>query len=163
MGFTHIGKIIKHKGLKGHLILRITKGYKFKEINTIHIELESSKIPFSLENFSKINSTHYQIKIRDYQRRESNQKFINMKVFLRSKEVKNINDELEKILYYKLVEENIQIGFIKNYINQKQPILFCEVNKKEVLIPYVKEIIVKTDHINQKIHVKIPKGLLDLN
>ena len=86
-----------------------------------------------------------------------------MKVFLRSKEVKNINDELEKILYYKLVEENIQIGFIKNYINQKQPILFCEVNKKEVLIPYVKEIIVKTDHINQKIHVKIPKGLLDLN
>ena len=35
MGFTHIGKIIKHKGLKGHLILRITKGYKIKEINTI--------------------------------------------------------------------------------------------------------------------------------
>ena len=114
MGFTHIGKIIKHKGLKGHLILRITKGYKIKEINTIHIELESSKIPFSLENFSKINSTHYQIKIRDYQRRESNQKFINMKVFLRSKEVKNINDELEKILYYKLVEEN------KKTVNNKK-------------------------------------------
>ena len=55
------------------------------------------------------------------------------------------------------------IGFIKNFYEKNQPIIFCEINKKEALIPFVNEIIKSIDHLNHKIHVKIPKGLLDLN
>jgi len=37
------------------------------------------------------------------------------------------------------------------------------IDKKEVLIPFVDKIIESVDHLNKRIYVKIPKGLLDLN
>ena len=49
MGFTQIGKITKHKGLKGYCILRLNLDieFDFKNINSLYLELRGSKVPFS--------------------------------------------------------------------------------------------------------------------
>ena len=54
MGFTHIGKIIKHKGLKGDLVIRTNANFSIdKKINSILIDFENNLLPFKLEKFSK--------------------------------------------------------------------------------------------------------------
>ena len=51
MGFTQIGKITKHKGLKGYCILKLNLDieFDFKNINSLYLELRGSKVPFSVE------------------------------------------------------------------------------------------------------------------
>ena len=71
--------------------------------------------------------------------------------------------ELESIIGFNIIEKNKKIGKVKDYYNQEQPILFCKIGNKEVMIPYAKDIVEKRDDIKKNIYVKLPKGLLDLN
>ena len=72
-------------------------------------------------------------------------------------------EELENLVGFNIIEKNNKIGTVKDYYNQEQPILFCKIGNKEVLIPYVKDIVEKRDDIKKNIYVNLPKGLLDLN
>ena len=74
MGFTQIGKITKHKGLKGYCILRLNLDieFDFKNINSLYLELRGSKVPFSVEKLSIINTTTIELKFKDYNSREDN-------------------------------------------------------------------------------------------
>ena len=165
MGLTHLGQIIKHKGLNGNVVFKLNFGlsFNYQEIKTLFIDLNNSKVPFQIDTITKIDSYHYLLKFIDLNKREETEKIINKDVFLENISNKSKMTELSKIIDYKIYEDDIEIGEVKNYFEKNQPILFCEINKKEALIPYVKEIIRSVDHLNHKIHVKIPKGLLDLN
>ena len=75
------------------------------------------------------------------------------------REIKDLSD-----IYDLATEENNKvIGTITNFHKKNQPILFCDINNKEIMIPYTKEIIHRVDNFKKEIHVIIPKGLLDLN
>ena len=53
MGFTHIGKIIKHKGLKGDLVIRTNANFSIdkKKINSILINFKNNLMPFKIKKF----------------------------------------------------------------------------------------------------------------
>tara|TARA_Y100001936_G_scaffold213720_1_gene222913 strand:- start:6960 stop:7460 length:501 start_codon:yes stop_codon:yes gene_type:complete len=165
MGFTHIGKITKHKGLKGYCILRLNSEpeFNFKKMDSLYIELSGSKVPFSVEKLLIINSKTIELKFKNYNSREANNILINGNVFLKNKKGIEFESELSKIIGYDIKENNKVIGTITNFHKKNQPILFCEINNKETLIPYTKEIVHRVDNLKKEIHVIIPKGLLDLN
>ena len=165
MGFTQIGKITKHKGLKGYCILRLNLDieFDFKNINSLYLELRGSKVPFSVEKLSIINTKTIELKFKDYNSREDNNMLINTNVFIENKSGIKFESELSKIIGYEIKENNKVIGTITNFHKKNQPILFCDINNKETMIPYTKEIIHKVDNFKKEIHVIIPKGLLDLN
>ena len=151
MGFTQIGKITKHKGLKGYCILKLNLDieFDFKNINSLYLELRGSKVPFSIEKLSIINTTTIELKFKDYNSREDNNMLINTNVFIENKSGIKFESELSKIIGYEIKENNKVIGTITN--------------NKETMIPYTKEIIHRVDNFKKEIHVIIPKGLLDLN
>jgi 16S rRNA processing protein RimM len=165
MGLTHLGQIIKHKGLDGNVVFKLNFGinFNYQKTKSLFINLNNSKVPIQIEKIKKIDSYHYLLKFCDLNRREETQKTINKDVFIEQISNKSNLTELSKIIDYKIYEDGKMIGFIKNFYEKNQPIIFCEINKKEALIPFVNEIIKSIDHLNHKIHVKIPKGLLDLN
>ena len=51
MGFTRIGKVSKHRGLKGDLIIKIFENFNlsFDGIDTVYIEQENSHIPYVIK------------------------------------------------------------------------------------------------------------------
>jgi len=165
MGFTHIGKIIKHKGLKGDLVIRTNANFSIdkKKINSILIDFENNLLPFKLEKFSKIDYNHFLIKIKNNYNRDINAGFIGSKVYLKSEIINNEDSKIEKIIGFNIIENKKNIGIIMDYHTGKQLILFCEINNKEVLIPYNEHFIEKIDFANKKIFVNLPEGLVDLN
>ncbi len=165
MGFSHIGQIIKHKGLNGHVVLKLNFGIRFnhQEIKSLYIDLNNNKVPFIIDVISKINDNHYLLKFTELNNREETNKTIDKDIYI-DEVSNNINQSgLAKIIDYEIFENNKAIGIVKNFHEKNQPIIFCEINNKEVLLPFVYEIIETVDHLNKRIHVKIPKGLLDLN
>ena len=104
MGFTQIGKITKHKGLKGYCILRLNLDieFDFKNINSLYLELRGSKVPFSIEKLSIINTTTIELKFKDYNSREDNNMLINTNVFIENKSGIKFESELSKIIGYEV-------------------------------------------------------------
>ena len=135
MGFTQIGKITKHKGLKGYCILKLNLDieFDFKNINSLYLELRGSKVPFSIEKLSIINTTIIELKFKDYNSREDNNMLINTNVFIENKSGIKFESELSKIIGYEIKENNKVIGTITNFHKKNQPILFCDINNKEII------------------------------
>ena len=165
MGFSHIGQIIKHKGLSGHVVLKLSFGIEInhKEITSVFIDLGNNKVPFMIDLMSKIKDNHYLLKFIDLNNREETNETINKDVFIDEIDDNLNKSELSKVIDYEIFENNKVIGTVINFLEKNQPIIFCEIDKKEVLIPFVDKIIESVDHLNKRIYVKIPKGLLDLN
>ena len=84
MGLTHLGQIIKHKGLNGNLVFKLNFGlsFNYQEIKTLFIDLNNSKVPFQIDTVKKIDSYHYLLKFIDLNKREETEKTINKDVFL---------------------------------------------------------------------------------
>ena len=165
MGLTHIGQITSHKGLKGNLTLKVKNKFDFdlKNLKFIYAEIKSNKIPFEIEKINIVKEGVYLVKILEYENREASNHLIKKKIFLDEKLIINKLKELESIIGFNIIEKNKKIGKVKDYYNQEQPILFCKIGNKEVMIPYVKDIVEKRDDIKKNIYVNLPKGLLDLN
>jgi len=165
MGLAHIGQITSHKGLKGKLTLKVKNKFDFniKRIKFIYAEIKSNKTPFEVEKINLIKEGVYLVKLSEYDNRESTNQLVKKKIFIDEKLIINKLEQLENIVGFHIIEKNKKIGTVKDYYNQEQPILFCKIGNKEVLIPYVKNIVEKRDDINQYLYVNLPKGLLDLN
>ena len=82
---------------------------------------------------------------------------------MKKKYVQKNDDELIKIINYKIIKNGTEIGEIKNYFIKKQIILFCQIDNKEVYIPYVEKFIKKIDHKKKKIYVELPNEILNIN
>ena len=76
----------------------------------------------------------------------------------------------ERILNYQIKSISIfdnnehSLFQLKRSLKDKRiKFLLGDINNKEIMIPYTKEIIHRVDNFKKEIHVIIPKGLLDLN
>ncbi len=165
MGLAHIGQITSHKGLKGNLTLKVNNKFDLnsKRIKFIYAEIKSNKIPFEVEKINLIKEGVYLVKLLEYDNRESTNQLVKKKIFIDEEIILNKLEELENLVGFNIIEKNNKIGTVKDYYNQEQPILFCKIGNKEVLIPYVKDIVQKRDDVKKNIYVNLPKGLLDLN
>tara|TARA_Y100000768_G_scaffold100433_1_gene73391 strand:- start:1222 stop:1719 length:498 start_codon:yes stop_codon:yes gene_type:complete len=165
MGFTRIGKVSKHRGLKGDLIIKIFESFNlnFDSIDTIYIEIENSHIPFLIKKAKKINNKKFIFLLKNHESRESNEILINNYISINDKEAENFLNEIEKLIEYRLIEDKKEIGKIKDYIFNDQPIVICDIKDKEVMVPYVKEYFFNVNHKEKLVAVKIPKDLINLN
>ena len=165
MEYIHAGYISKQHGLRGNLLISILPGYsiKIKNTNFLYIEMESSKIPFEIEKITFSKNQTYLIVLKNYNSREKTNQFLNKKIFIDNKNIKSNNENLLELIDYKIVKNGIEVGFVKNFLIKEQTILFCDIDNKEVYIPYVDNFIKKIDHKKKKLYVNIPNDLLNLN
>lgn len=165
MGFTRIGKVSKHRGLKGDLIIKIFEKFNlsFDSIDTVYIELENSHIPFIIKKTKKINNRKFIFLLKNQESRESNDMLINNYISINDKEAEKFLNEIERLLEYRLIQDEKEIGKIKDYIYNDQPIVICDIKDKEVMVPYVKEYFFDVNHKEKLVSVNIPRDLINLN
>lgn len=165
MEYTQIGYISKQHGLRGNLLLNLLSDYKISitKIKYLFVEIKASKVPFEICKIIFSKNQSYIIKFKNYNNRERTNQFISKNIFLEKKYVQKNDDELIKIINYKIIKNGTEIGEIKNFFIKKQIILFCQINNKEVYIPYVETFIKKIDHKKKKIYVELPNEILNIN
>ena len=88
---------------------------------------------------------------------------INNYISINDKEAEKFLNEIERLLEYRLIQDEKEIGKIKDYIYNDQPIVICDIKDKEVMVPYVKEYFFDVNHKEKLVSVNIPRDLINLN
>jgi|TARA_B110000438_G_C15384705_1_gene466325 16S rRNA processing protein RimM len=165
MEYTHVGYISKQHGLRGNLLINILSSYKIniKNIQFLYIEMGLSKVPFEIEKIIFTKNQTYLIGLKNYNNREKTIQFINKNIFIKNKNIEFNNEKLLRLINYKIIKNGIEVGFVQNFLIKEQTILFCNIDNKEVYIPYVDNFVKKIDHKKKKLYVDLPNDLLNLN
>ena len=165
MEYTHVGYISKQHGLRGNLLINILSSYKIKikNIQFLNIEMESSMVPFKIEKIIFTKNKTYLIGLENYNNREKTIQFLNKKIFIYNKNIEFNNENLLRLIDYKIIKDGTEVGFVKNFLIKEQTILFCDIDNKEVYIPYIDNFIKKIDHKKKKLYVDVPNDLIKLN
>lgn len=163
MTYIHLGKIVNTHGIKGEL--RIKSTFKYKEKAFI-----PNNIIYLGNNYEKHIITSYRkhkeydmITLDDINNINDVLQYKNMNVYIKDTELKlNENEYLDSNLIDLeaiIGEYTGKIKAIKN-ISATYQCLVIEINHKEILYPYKKELIIKIDFIRKKIYLKYIEGLI---
>lgn len=171
---TQIGKLIKPHGVNGEISVKFlpqwSKGKKFKKQKSLFVEIYQGDdlVPFFIESAEADLNGAGRIKFEDYNNKDSIQDLTNKNIFISSEIFQNQNEgefAPNLILGFEVSDINYGIiGIVEDVLdNQKQEMLLLRKGARDILIPWVKEFIVKVDMKEKTIRLKIPDGLIDLN
>ena len=168
MEYFKLGKFVAVHGLKGELLLKheLRKKTSLKGLKTIFIEQSrNSFLPWFIASTKTKNDEEVYVKLDGVDTREA-------AVGLTRKEVWLTEDDFKKhaaksspanLLGYTIVTEEKSLGEIIEVIEQPHQMLCrLEINKKEVFIPLNEDTLIKIDHAQKEVQVKLPEGLLDI-
>ncbi|MCX7910961.1 MAG: ribosome maturation factor RimM [Endomicrobia bacterium] len=170
---VYIGKVLRTKGLKGHLIINFFITQHGCEKNEILFfeKFNTSYGPYSIEslNFykSKKGKELYILKLKEINSIEEGsllkgcfivKNFENLPEFIFLK--KDIID-CKVILHDKNLIIGKVIDIIKIKSNYSGLLVLTKKNREEIIIPFIKEVILKVDTQNKQIFVDSLEGVLE--
>ena len=168
MEYFKIGKLVATFGLKGELILKHSLGKKtsLKGLETLFIEeVKDSFLPYFIQSTSIKSEDEIFIKLDGLDTKETAKKLMAKEAWLSEEDFKKYAAKSSPIsmLGYNLINEGEDLGKIIEVIEQPHQLL-CAIlfNGKEALIPIHEQSLKKIDKKNQKVHVILPDGLLDI-
>jgi len=166
--YFKIGKLVATFGLKGELILKHSLGKKtsLKGLEFLFVEeTKDNFMPYFIQSLSIKNDDEIYIKIDGLDTKETAKKLTPKEVWLTEEDFKKYAAKSAPIslLGYNLINEEQDLGKIIEVIEQPHQLL-CAIllNGKEALIPIHDQSLKKIDKKNQKVHVILPDGLLDI-
>lgn len=173
-GCARIGRLFKPHGIKGELSVKFEsgwlKGRSFRKQKFLFVEIYPGDdlVPFFIEWAEADNSGMGRIKFEDFNSVESIGGLVNKDIFVTSDSgPKKFEEKIPgKELWGFLVSDKISgtIGIVHDILeNEKQQMLLIKKGESEILIPLVKEFIIKVDKQKKIILMKIPEGLINLN
>lgn len=166
-----IGKIFKPHGVKGELAVKFELFFLefFNEQKFFMIEIfpDDELVPFFIEYAETDEKGNGKIKFDDYNTMDEIKLLIHKKIFLPSDfiNVKNKKIEFaENFIGYSVSDKKYgQLGIVIDLLETAhQKTLIIKKADNEILIPFVKEFIVKTDKKSKMVFTKIPDGLLEI-
>ena len=109
MGLTHVGKISKHKGLKGLCLLKLNSGIEIdlNNLKSFYLNIESNLIPIVVEKLSFLNKEHLLVKFKDHDSREKTSYIIGKEVFIENKKVIYDQKHLSNLIGFSVIEKRI--------------------------------------------------------
>jgi 16S rRNA processing protein RimM len=166
--YFKIGKLVATFGLKGELILKHSLGKKtsLKGLEFLFVEeTKDNFMPYFIQSATIKNDEEIYIKIDGLDTKETAKKLTPKEVWLTEEDFKKYAAKSAPIslLGYNLINEEQDLGKIIEVIEQPHQLL-CAIlfNGKEALIPIHDQSLKKIDKKNQKVHVILPDGLLDI-
>lgn len=152
-----IGKMTNTHGLKGEI--RILSHFKYKNIvfkvgNIIYINNEKLEI-----TSYRVHKEYDMVTLKGYNNIDNVLKFKGKSVYIDENDYVFPGILNENLIGLDVYDSNKFIGKVTDVItNGSQELIVIQKNSKEYLIPYVDEFI---KNINDKIEVKLIKGLID--
>ncbi len=168
MQYFKIGKLAASHGLTGELILQHSLGKKTTLKNVEAIFIESPKnnfIPHFIQHTKAKSDDEFYIKLEGTDTVEVARKLTPKLVWLQEADFNKHKAEAAPIamLGYQLYDDKINLGEIIE-VNEMPHQILCTILYKgfEALIPVHPANLIKLDHINKKVVVAVPEGLLEI-
>ena len=163
------GELSKTHGVRGQLVLQfdnLSFGNIIK-LESVIIEIDGLPVPFFIESYSQRNNNSIVLTIEDINSEQKAEELINKTVFIKSECIrsqKQFEDQSDILKGYKVIDKNKgELGILNAILdNQYNPLLRILNGKKEILIPFQEEFIVKLDKKSKIIYVETPEGLTEL-
>jgi 16S rRNA processing protein RimM len=165
----HLGYVAKLHGFKGEvsLFLDVTNPSDYEKIESIFIDINDQLTPFFIESFKLKNHPFAAVKFEGVNS-EKDAKIIERKnIYLSVKylpELSGTDFYDHEVVGFKVIDQNFgEVGVLESIIDLSiNPLIQVLNGDKEVLIPMIKDIILKVDRENKELHLVAPEGLIEL-
>jgi 16S rRNA processing protein RimM len=163
-----LGRIIKIQGYDGTIAVKLEKDYidNISEMESVFLEIEGKPVPFFISYSQYSGDDILKLRFEGYGAYEKVSDFQGCRLFLTTGERKSVRSEDAALTGFTVFLSNKSIlGTIGEIINNPGQDLLKIISpqKKEILIPFHNDLIVRIDKKKRTIMVQIPEGLIDLN
>ncbi len=162
-----IGHIARPHGFRGEMQLHLldtTAKLPVRKTKWLFLDLPGGPVPFLVERMTSAPGNAI-IKLEDIDSEQAAKKLNGIScsiIDIRSEEDMQSDDN--GVIGYVVTDKHSgELGPVKEVLEMPgQRILSVDHKGKEVLIPFKRPILVKTDHVAKSILVNMPEGLLDI-
>ena len=162
-----LGKIIKVNVHNGTITIKTIIPVGDADMESVFIVINGRPVPFFIAESDFRGNDLLTLKLIDYDTADKIKEFKDCRVFLTSGDALNPNnDNYEDLIGFSVFDENEnEIGTVGSIIQNPQQWLLSilSVNKKEILLPFHKDLILKINDVKKIIIMKIPEGILKIN
>ncbi|OIP03313.1 MAG: 16S rRNA processing protein RimM [Bacteroidetes bacterium CG2_30_32_10] len=165
-----LGHISKTSGFRGALVfmLDVDVPENYKKLESVFIDINEKLVPFFVKSFHlPKNSRFATVQLENVNDIEQAKPLIHHKLFLPLTLLAPLEGNqfyYHEIIGFDVIDEvNGNIGKVTSIIDMPHyAILQVDANGKEVLIPAIKDIIIKLDRNNKVLSIKAPEGLIEI-
>jgi 16S rRNA processing protein RimM len=163
----HLGYVAKLHGFKGEvsLFLDVTNPEEYKKIESVYIDINGLLTPFFISSYQLKTKGFASVKFEGIDTENDAKALQRKDLYLPLSSLpelsgKNFYDH--EVVDFELIDLSFgKVGKIIQIIDLPvNPLIQVDANGKEVLIPFVEDLIHEVDRINKKLIVKTPEGLL---
>jgi len=162
-----LGYIAKLHGFKGEvsLFLDVTNPEEYPQIDAIFIDIDGLLMPFFIENYKAQAKGFVTIKLEGVNTENEAKNIVRKSVYMPLTTLPNLSGKNfydHEVVDFQLIDESFgPVGKIIQIIDLPvNPLIQVDANGKEVLIPFVNDLIQRVDRENKELHVRTPEGLL---
>jgi 16S rRNA processing protein RimM len=163
----HLGYVAKLHGFKGEvsLFLDVTNPEEYKKLESVYIDINGLLAPFFISSYQLKTKGFASVKFEGIDTENDAKALQRKDLYLPLSSLpelsgKNFYDH--EVVDFELIDLSFgKVGKIIQIIDLPvNPLIQVDANGKEVLIPFVEDLIHEVDRINKKLIVKTPEGLL---
>jgi 16S rRNA processing protein RimM len=165
----NLGYIAKLHGFKGEvsLFLDVTNPEEYRSLDAIFIEINGFLTPFFIERITLKNKGFALIKLEGVNSDLEAKAILRKEVFLPIEVLPELSGTSfydHEVIGFKVIDSAYgEVGELKQIIDYKvNPLIQIFKGEKEVLIPLLKDAILKVDRTKKELHIQSPEGLIEL-
>ncbi len=163
----HLGYIAKLHGFKGEVsfFLDVTNPEEYQKLDSVLIDINGLLTPFFVTSYQLKPKGFASVKLEGVDTENDAKSLVRKDLYLpltTLPELSGINFYDHEVVDFDLIDvTHGLVGKIVQIIDLPvNPLIQVDANGKEVLIPFVKDLIQEVDRVNKKLIVKAPEGLL---
>lgn len=163
-----LGRILKIQGYDGTMTVKLEKDFidNIPAMEAVFLEIEGKPVPFFISSLHYSGGDILKLRFDGYGTYEKVSDLAGCKVFLTTGKAKTTRSANESITGFKVILSNKSpLGIIEEIINNPGQDLLKIISpeKKEILIPFHEDFIVRIDVKKKTITVQLPEGLTEIN
>ena len=164
-----IGHVAKTHGLNGCFSIKLHLSKKLNSLcsNIKKIYLIDQPNALDITSIVLQKNTFLKIQVNNIKSREIAKSILKQNIYIKTGDYQELDQHIyqeNELVNFTIIDKKIgKIGFIQKIdFNRFQPLISVSANHKTILIPFVEDFIIKTDHKKYKIHMDLPDGLIEL-
>ncbi|APU71187.1 ribosome maturation factor RimM [Companilactobacillus crustorum] len=164
-----VGTIVNTHGIKGELrVIPITDfpEDRFKSGAKLYLKNKDQTLEFTVES-SRPHKSFILLKLKGYDNINDVEKYVKSELFADGEEVSDLNEGeflYKQIIGLTVVDKELgEVGKVTEImeLGSNDVWVVKSPKYKEILLPYIDDVIKKVDLDNQVVEVEIPDGLID--
>ena len=163
----HLGHISKLHGFKGEvsLFLDVTNPLEYENLDKIFVDINGFLTPFFIKSITLKPKNQATLRIDGINSDKEAQQILKRSVYLPLTDLPQLTGKQfydHEVVGFELIDVSFgKVGVIQQIIDLPvNPLIQVDANGKEVLIPFVKDLIQEVKRSDKQLLVKAPEGLI---